>query len=322
MAATVLPPEPLTTGTHVRAEFVQRLRCINCRSPKLKQLSSRLFYENPLYDILATDPWGENPLPYLEGKRWTLVECDACSQKFHRDVLSPEWNEIRFSRWMTHEAIQACLRREMTPAGSFRRAVQNTQHVLRLERMTRGLRKDNALRILDFGCGYGEFLAMCSQYGCEAVGVDRAHDKRRNARHPVIFPTIGDLIGALGPGRFHVVTLFETLEHLDDPRSTLEELGTLVAPGGILVLETPDCTGVDDITTAEESWRIQPLDHINAFTPATLRSLAGRCGFAPIGKPGAHVTASWVGVAKAEVKSVLRRFGFVKPTTQQYFRKE
>jgi SAM-dependent methyltransferase len=321
MVTTVLSRAPTTTEGHGRAEFIRRSHCINCRSSNSKELSSRFFHENPLRDILAGDPWGENPLPYLEGKRWTFVECRDCSQKYHRDVLSPEWNEIRFSRWMTHDAIQTCLKNELTPRGLYRKGVQNAQHVLRLERLTRTLRKSEALRVLDFGCGYGEFLAMCSQYGCEAIGVDRSIDKRHHARHTPIFSTIEDLM-ATGPARFHAITLFETLEHLDDPRSTLEELDTLMMPGGVLVLETPDCTNVDDITNADESWRIQPLDHINGFTPATLRSIAERCGYVPIPKPCGHVTSAWVEVAKAEAKRLLARSGLMKPTTQQYFRKQ
>jgi hypothetical protein len=107
-----------------------------------------------------------------------------------------------------------------------------------------------------------------------------------------------------------------------DPRSTLEELGDLVMQGGFLILETPDCTGVTDIRTPDESWRIQPLDHINGFTPATLRSLAARCGYAPVSRPCGHVTPGWKSVAKAEIKGLLRRIGLSRPTTQQYFRKE
>jgi SAM-dependent methyltransferase len=322
MDDAVLLHAPEAREIDVTAQFVERRRCINCRSGRLKQLSTRPFYENPLHDILKNDPWGENPLPYLKGKSWRFVQCEDCDQKFHRDVLSPEWNEIRFSRWMTHEAIQACLRHEMTPMGLYRKAVQNTQHVLRLERLTRGLRKDKTLRVLDFGCGYGEFLAMCSQYGYEAIGVDRSTGKRVNARHADVFSEVDELIAKIGTNKFHVITLFETLEHLEDPRSILDELTTLIMPGGILVMETPDCTGVTDITNADESWRIQPLDHINGFTPATLRSLARRCGYHAIHRPEAHVTAGLRRVVRTEAKRLLGALGRLRPTTQQYFRKD
>jgi SAM-dependent methyltransferase len=257
----------------------------------------------------------------LKGKRWTFVQCEDCGQAFHRDVLSPEWNEIRFTRWMTHEAIRTCLRDETTPAGLFRKAVQSTHHVLRLQKLTISPRKGAPVRLLDFGCGYGEFLELCRQYGYEAVGIDRAKERRKHARVGGIFASLDELLVEVGRRKFHVITLFETLEHLDDPRSTLEELTRHLVSGGILILETPDCTGVTDITTTDESWRIQPLDHINAFTPATLRSIAERCGYSPIRRPEVHVSESPFRAAKTEVKRLLGMVGLLKPTTQQYFRK-
>lgn len=301
------------------AEFVQRTLCINCGSSRLAELSSGGFHDSPLRDILANDPWGEDPLPYLTGKRWTYVRCGDCGQAFHRDVLSPEWNEIRFERWMTHEAIQACIQQTQTPAGLMARALHRVEHALRIEALTRELRGDGPLRVLDFGCGYGEFVAMCVQFGFEAWGVDRATAKRLHAKLPV-HASIDEFVAAAGAPKLHALTLFETLEHLDDPRGVLEALTRHVLPGGILVLETPDCSGVTTITK-EDCWRIQPLDHINGFTPATLASMARRCGYVPIPRPEALVTTSLKRVARTQAKRAARALGLLRPTTQQYFRK-
>ena len=302
----------------VRAKFVQRVQCINCHGSRLRTLSSGSFHEGALHEVLLNDPWGENPLPYLEGKRWTFVQCGDCDQKFHRDILSPEWCDIKYTRWITQEAIQVCLRSVSTPEAVFRRAVENTRHVLRLELLTRALRGPNAaVRILDFGCGYGEFLATCSQFGFDAYGVDRANAKRANNKFVRVYPELNDLTAMIGDAKFHVITLFETLEHVDDPRSILEALSKLIMPGGILVLETPDCSGVTHITK-EDSWKIQPLEHINAFTGDTLRSIARRCGYLPLNRPVAHVTTSRVKLLKAEVKGAVNALGAMR-STQQYF---
>lgn len=43
------------------------------------------------------------------------------------------------------------------------------------------------MKLLDFGCGYGDFVEMCNLYGFKAVGVDRAEGKRSSSRVP-IFP--------------------------------------------------------------------------------------------------------------------------------------
>ena len=66
------------------------------------------------------------------------------------------------------------------------------------------------------------------------------------------------------------------LEHLDDPAAILRRLATLMYQGGLLVLETPDCTGVSDIRSQQDYLKIHPLEHINAFTHKTLCSIASR----------------------------------------------
>ncbi len=87
-----------------------------------------------------------------------------------------------------------------------------------------------------------------------------------------------------------------------------------------MVLETPDCSGVKGIGTYEDYSKIHPLDHINGFTPKTLRGFAERLGFESIAKPVSHVTCDPFRVAKTEMKRVIG--GVLSPTTDQYFRKK
>jgi 2-polyprenyl-3-methyl-5-hydroxy-6-metoxy-1,4-benzoquinol methylase len=118
---------------------------------------------------------------------------------------------------------------------------------------------------------------------------------------------------------FHVASMFEVLEHLADPLFTLRSISDLVIPGGVLILETPDCSGVEDIQSKKDYRAIHPLSHINAFTPASLRKIAESVGFIFINSGVAHVTCDLKRVIKTEGKRALGKF--INPTTQQYFRK-
>ncbi|MGZ8984411.1 MAG: class I SAM-dependent methyltransferase [Methylotenera sp.] len=300
------------------AQFSERMTCISCGSNRLIELSTGLFSDSPLHDFIANDPWGENPVSYLIGKRWSYVKCGDCCQAFHKFILEPGWNERRFSQWMSQDAIEAFEQEFKTPEYIFRNAAEHTKHVLQLELLTRKLRSGNPLRILDFGCGQGQFLEMCDLYGFEAYGVDRSSAKRENARFSRIFPELEDLESG-GVSTFHVITLFEVLEHLDDPRSQLELLKERLVTGGILVLETPDCSGVDGIVSRSDYQKIHPLDHINGFTPATMCKFAERLGFEPVNKPASFVTCDPIRVAKTAVKQIISRA--MGMSTRQYFRK-
>lgn len=302
------------------AQFVERTACIACGSVQLSELSAGTYNDRPLHDFLEADPWGENPIGYLNGCRWSYVRCDDCEQAFHRFILAPEWNERRFSQWMTHESIAEFEGTYKTPDWLFRKGVENARHMLQMEYLTREIRGEKEpLRVLDFGCGYGDFLAMCEQFGFDAVGVDRSAARRDNGRSTRVFAELSDL-DAAGFQAFHVITLFEVLEHLDDPRSLVELLAKYLVRGGLLILETPDCAGVKDIVTMDDYRKIHPLEHINGFTPVTMRRFAERLGFVAVQKPSAHVGIGPVRVAKTETKHVLHRI--MGPGTQQYFRKK
>ena len=301
---------------HTTAEFVERSACISCQDKRLTELSSGRFDEGLVKEFIEQDPWGEHPAPFLRGKPWSFVRCENCSLTFHRYILSPEWNERRFSRWMTQEAIAAFEARLKTPTYEFEQASHHVEHVLRIARLTRSIRGSDATRVLDFGCGYGGFLYMCSMFGFQAFGVDRSSAKREYGRFPGIFAEIEEVADK---GPFHALTLFQVLEHLDDPHALMARLRGLLAEGAILVLETPDCSGVSDIRNRQDYYKIHPLEHINGFTAATMKDFAARLGFEAIKRP--------IGSVTSDPKKALGKVGkwglgsVLKPTTELYFRK-
>lgn len=299
------------------AEFIERNACISCGENHITVLSEGKFNEGPLKRFIEEDPWGsEHPAPFLLQKEWSFVRCETCGMSFHRYILSPEWSERKFSKWMSQEAIDAFEKSYKTPDTIFQKGRYNAAHVLQIESLTRDIRNGSTTRILDFGCGYGEFLSMCAAFGFDAYGVDRATARLDGSAYEKVFAEIGD-VAHIAP--FHALSLFEVLEHLDDPKSLVVELRNLIIPGGILVLEVPDCTGVTNITSRYDYYKIHPLEHINGFTPSTLKDFVNRLGFESIDKQLACVTDDSKIIAKNIVKRLVKPL--LKPTTQMYFRK-
>jgi SAM-dependent methyltransferase len=100
-------------------------------------------------------------------------------------------------------------------------------------------------RVLDAGCGEGYGAALIAEVAAEVVAVDRSASAVAHARahHPE-----GDLrfacvdlarLGAIRR-RFDVILNFQVLEHLPDPTILLREFAEHLAPGGQLVLTTPN----------------------------------------------------------------------------------
>jgi len=300
-----------------RAAFIDRSACISCGSTALQALSGGAFTDEPLHGILAKQAWGEDPMPFIAHERWRYVRCSACSQTFHQRILAPAWTERLYARWETQEAMEAFLAANATWQGHQERGAGFVAHALRLHRLAGGATRERPPRVLDFGCGHGEFVALCRMLGFDAVGVDFAPDRRKFGMVDV-FTSLDELRGARAhEPAFDAVTLFEVLEHLADPRGVLEQLAQMMRPGAALVLETPDTTGVSGLQSFEDYLAIGPLGHINGFTPATLRAIAERAGFRAAHAPPAWVTASWPQAAKSSAKNLLARWRQLR--TSQYF---
>jgi 2-polyprenyl-3-methyl-5-hydroxy-6-metoxy-1,4-benzoquinol methylase len=98
---------------------------------------------------------------------------------------------------------------------------------------------------LDLGCAFGFLVDEAREAGFRAVGVDVSRYALREARrcHPSkklnVVAAVGEEL-PFAPRSFDILTAFDILEHVPDPSVVLREAVTLLRPGGLLVVTTPD----------------------------------------------------------------------------------
>jgi SAM-dependent methyltransferase len=92
-------------------------------------------------------------------------------------------------------------------------------------------------RLLDVGCGTGEFLRQAREAGWEVLGVEIAEEAIRAARAAGL-PVRGGSLPSLGlpEASFDVVTFWDVLDVVPDPVEQAREANRLLVPGGILML--------------------------------------------------------------------------------------
>lgn len=105
-------------------------------------------------------------------------------------------------------------------------------------------------RYLDIGCAYGGFLVAYARAGArEVVGIDCDDHLLDYARALIEdFGVAGeirnvDLLDASATaalGAFDLITCNDVIEHVVDPRQALRQIASLLAPGGVLWLATPN----------------------------------------------------------------------------------
>ena len=141
-------------------------------------------------------------------------------------------------------------------------------------------------RILDIGTAAGSFLHVARRRGWQVAGCepnrwlcDWARENYGLSVHP---GTLVDMPDTRAAG-FDVVTLWDVLEHLADPRATLAECRRLLKPGGILVVNYPD-VGSWIARLMGRRWVFLLSVHLYYFTPATIERLLDDTGFDPVGR--------------------------------------
>jgi SAM-dependent methyltransferase len=140
---------------------------------------------------------------------------------------------------------------------------------------------DRDAPVLDIGTATGDFLVALREIGFTSIhGVDPSPEAAARARKTNGLDVIaGDTQEAWDewPSGFAVVALVMVLEHLVDPGAALRDVARLLRPDGRLYLLVPDATHFQDHVTAP--FQEFSVEHINYFTPRSLRNLLAAIGF-------------------------------------------
>jgi SAM-dependent methyltransferase len=94
-------------------------------------------------------------------------------------------------------------------------------------------------RVMEVGCGTGEFLALLESRGLETAGVEFADSSTRvKFAGPLYVGRMEDI--DVPASSFDAVLLLNVIEHLSDPRVVLAKIRAMLRPGGVLLLRHPN----------------------------------------------------------------------------------
>jgi SAM-dependent methyltransferase len=134
--------------------------------------------------------------------------------------------------------------------------------------------------LLDIGCAAGFFLEAARDRGWRVRGIEISEYAANHARKLGLTVDLGSIVSA-PPGLppFDVVTLWDTIEHIDRPDLAVANIHKLLKPGGLLVASTGDYASLLRRLTGRR-WRLfgDPT-HRFFFTERTLGDLLSKAGF-------------------------------------------
>ena len=136
-------------------------------------------------------------------------------------------------------------------------------------------------RLLDVGCATGIFLDGMRTLGWQVAGVEPTASAVEYARTRFALDVFeGRLEEApFADHSFDVITLWDVLEHVHEPKQVLAKIHQLLRPGGLLVMSLPNPDSIE-ARLLGPYWAGWDLPrHLNLFRPRQLRQHLPQMGF-------------------------------------------
>jgi 2-polyprenyl-3-methyl-5-hydroxy-6-metoxy-1,4-benzoquinol methylase len=201
-------------------------------------------------------------------EQYRLSRCQACSMVWLRNPPEPSEMHLHYTD-AYHKLISA--------------AGQNSPHRWRARKSAfTPYKRSGAL--LDLGCSSGAFLASLKGepwrlYGIEMSAETAKTAEARSGAH--VF--VGDVADApFQPESFDVITCFDVLEHVYDPRQVMAKVGAWLKPGGIFYVLVPNIDSAEARIFGSYWHGLELPRHLSHFSPASLKHLATLVGLCEV----------------------------------------
>jgi SAM-dependent methyltransferase len=135
--------------------------------------------------------------------------------------------------------------------------------------------------LLELGSAYGFFLDEARRRGWRVRGIEPSPHAAAHAREQLHLDVVSEPLAQLPPEPDSVdcIAMWDVVEHLPDPRATLEAAFAWLRPGGVLALSTGDVRSLTARIHGRDWSLLTPPWHQFYFSRATMRRLLEDIGF-------------------------------------------
>jgi 2-polyprenyl-3-methyl-5-hydroxy-6-metoxy-1,4-benzoquinol methylase len=251
---------------------------------------------NPILDRRVS----VTPTPFSNGS-WSVVQCQetgfiflANPPDYSRLESEFAWENTSVAERKRRQSAEPIFSRVSTLVKKAKRVVSPGRNKMAAITMavTRDIDLADPLRVVDIGCGSGGYIVVIHQrfaelgrtvipYGIEVSKAlaEAANDKVAPLGGRVIQAGAIDGTAQLDPESIDIVAMTSFLEHECRPLELLRRLHPIMTPGGTIVLKVPNFDCWNRKLRRGKWCGFRYPDHVNYFTPSTLRRLAKESGF-------------------------------------------
>ena len=192
-------------------------------------------------------------------RTYRIVQCMGCTHGY----ASPLPEKL----WEKYEDVED----PVYLSNSKQRMITATQVLKRIRRYL------SIGRLLDIGCGTGDFMLSARQY-YDVEGVELSHWSANIARDKGLKVFSCRLQELVTSEYYDIVTLWGVIEHFENPKFEIEHICRLIKPGGLVCLWTGDIDSFPSRLLKKKWWWVQG-QHIQMFSRKSLMKLFSEQNF-------------------------------------------
>jgi SAM-dependent methyltransferase len=139
-------------------------------------------------------------------------------------------------------------------------------------------------RVLDIGCGNGEFISLLMRNGFDAYGVEPSSQAPNyflsSASGRIYNKNLGDC--KFEDNYFDCIIMWQSLEHIHSLVDTLREIKRIIKPGGLMLVSVPNDNFFESKIFGTYYYNLEVPRHLYFFTRHSLTSLFKKNGYGDI----------------------------------------
>lgn len=202
----------------------------------------------------------------FERNDFKVTECVNCSfvfiPQFYREQIS-------YENYRDKEVLESVRRGN--------NYIKIRRHKLRLKLIKKYVKSG---KLYDIGVGWGHFLFTAKLMGFEASGVEISELMHHYATNDLKLDVVHDNFFNLNlpADNWDVATMWDVLEHINEPDKAIEKVHSILKNGGYFVLQVPQ---IDSKVARKqkENWSMMSIEHINYFSKKSIKTLLEAKGF-------------------------------------------
>ena len=196
-----------------------------------------------------------------------IVQCNSCGFKY----TNPRPEEFELGKYYKSEDYVS---HSNTKKGFINSTYQSVRKYTLLKKLQLISQYFKTGKILDIGCGTGEFLNTCKKAKWETFGIEPDQDARKMAVENYGLDVKGEgQLSVFPDASFDIISMWHVLEHVPRLNERIEDLKRLIKPNGIIIIAVPNCDSAD-AKTYKENWAAYDVPrHLYHFTPKDIELL-------------------------------------------------